>query len=35
MAIALMIDAARTSEKSVNFYHTTRHNKPEDSRPVS
>jgi hypothetical protein len=29
--IALMMEAARTSETSVNFYHTTRRNIPEDS----
>jgi hypothetical protein len=29
--IALMTKAASTSEKSVNFYQTTRHNSPEDS----
>jgi hypothetical protein len=29
--IALMMDAASTSETSVNFYKTTRHNIPEDS----
>jgi hypothetical protein len=28
--IALMIEAASTSETSVNFYQTTRHNNPED-----
>jgi hypothetical protein len=27
----LMTEAARTSEMSVNFYQTTRHNNPEDS----
>jgi hypothetical protein len=26
-----MMEAASTSEKSVNFYHTTRRNNPEDS----
>jgi hypothetical protein len=31
-AIALMMEAACTSETSVNFYHTTRRNNPEDSR---
>jgi hypothetical protein len=31
VAIALMMEAASTSEKSVNFYHTTRCNNPEDS----
>jgi hypothetical protein len=29
--IVLMIEAASTSETSVNFYHTTRRNNPEDS----
>jgi hypothetical protein len=29
--IALMMEAARTSETLVNFYQTTRHNVPEDS----
>jgi hypothetical protein len=29
--IALMMEAAGTSEKSVNFCQTTRRNKPEDS----
>jgi hypothetical protein len=29
--IAVIIEAARNSEKSVNFYQTTRHNIPEDS----
>jgi hypothetical protein len=29
--IALMMEAARTSEMSVNFYQTTWHNNPEDS----
>jgi hypothetical protein len=28
---ALMMEAASTSETSVNFYQTTRHNNPEDS----
>jgi hypothetical protein len=28
---ALMMEAASTSETSVNFYHTTQHYKPEDS----
>lgn len=28
--IALMIDAARTRETSVNFYHTARKNNPDD-----
>jgi hypothetical protein len=30
-AIALMVEAASTSETSVNFYQTTRRNNPEDS----
>jgi hypothetical protein len=30
-AIALMMEAANTSETSVNFYQTTRHNNPEES----
>jgi hypothetical protein len=30
-AIALMMEAARTSETSVNFYQTTRRYNPEDS----
>jgi hypothetical protein len=30
-AIALMMEAAITSETSVNFYQTTRRNIPEDS----
>jgi hypothetical protein len=30
-AIALMMEAASTSETLVNFYQTTRHNNPEDS----
>jgi hypothetical protein len=29
--IALMMEAERTSETSVNFQQTTRHNNPEDS----
>jgi hypothetical protein len=29
--IALMMEAARTSETLVNFYHTTRRYNPEDS----
>jgi hypothetical protein len=29
--IALMMEAANTSEMTVNFYQTTRHNNPEDS----
>jgi hypothetical protein len=28
---ALMMEAANTSEMSVNFYHTTQRNNPEDS----
>jgi hypothetical protein len=31
MIIALMMEAASTSETSVNFYRTTRHYNPEDS----
>jgi hypothetical protein len=30
--IPLMMDAANTSETSVNFYQTTRHNNPKDSQ---
>jgi hypothetical protein len=30
-AIALMMEAAGTSETSVNFYQTTRRNNPKDS----
>jgi hypothetical protein len=30
--IALMMEAASISETSVNFYHNTRRNNPEDSR---
>jgi hypothetical protein len=30
-AIALMTEAASTSETSINFYQTTRRNNPEDS----
>jgi hypothetical protein len=30
-ANALLIEAASTSETSVNFYHTTQRNNPEDS----
>jgi hypothetical protein len=30
-AIALMMEAASTSETSINFYQTTRRNNPEDS----
>jgi hypothetical protein len=29
--IALMMDAASTDKTSVNFFHTTRRNNPEDS----
>jgi hypothetical protein len=29
--IALIMEAASISETSVNFYHTTRRNNPEDS----
>jgi hypothetical protein len=31
LLIALMMEAASTSETSVNFYQTTRRNIPEDS----
>jgi hypothetical protein len=31
LLIALMMEAASTSETSVNFYQNTRHNNPEDS----
>jgi hypothetical protein len=31
MIIALKMEAASTSETSVNFYQTTRRNNPEDS----
>jgi hypothetical protein len=31
LAIILMMEAASTSETSVNFYQTTRRNNPEDS----
>jgi hypothetical protein len=31
LAIALMMEAARTSETLVNFYQTTRHYNPENS----
>jgi hypothetical protein len=31
MQIALMMEAASTSETSINFYHTTRRSIPEDS----
>jgi hypothetical protein len=31
MAIALMMEAANTSETSINVYQTTRRNNPEDS----
>jgi hypothetical protein len=30
-AIALMMDAASTSETSLNFYQTTQRNNPEDN----
>jgi hypothetical protein len=30
--VTLMMEAASTSEKSANFYQTTRRNRPEDSR---
>jgi hypothetical protein len=29
--IVLMMEAAGTNETSINFYHTTRRNNPEDS----
>jgi hypothetical protein len=32
LLIALMMEAASTSQTSVNFYHTTRRSNPEDSR---
>jgi hypothetical protein len=32
VAIALMMEAASTSETSVNFYRTTRRNNAEDSQ---
>jgi hypothetical protein len=32
-AITLMMEAASTSDTSVNFYHTTERNIPEDSHP--
>jgi hypothetical protein len=32
LAASLMMEAARTSETLVNFYQTTQHNNPEDSR---
>jgi hypothetical protein len=32
VAIALMMETARTSETLVNFYQTTRRYNPEDSR---
>jgi hypothetical protein len=32
-AIALMMEAASTSEASVSFYQTTRRNNPEDRHP--
>jgi hypothetical protein len=31
MAIALIMEAASTSETSANYYQTTRRNNPEDS----
>jgi hypothetical protein len=31
LLIAMMMEAASTSEMSVNFYQTTRHYNPEDS----
>jgi hypothetical protein len=31
VVIALMMEAARTSETSVNIYQTTQYNNPEDS----
>jgi hypothetical protein len=34
-AIALMMEAANTSETSVNFYQTTRRNNPDDSHHLS
>jgi hypothetical protein len=34
-AIALMMEAGRTSETSADFYQTTRHNNPEDSHLYS
>jgi hypothetical protein len=33
VTIALMMEAASTSETSVNFYQTTQRNNPEDSHP--
>jgi hypothetical protein len=33
--VALMMEAARTSETLVNFYHTTRRFNPEDSHILS
>jgi hypothetical protein len=32
MIIAVIMEAARTSETSVNFYETARRNNPEDSQ---
>jgi hypothetical protein len=32
LPVALMMEAARTSETSVNFYQTTRRYNPEDSQ---
>jgi hypothetical protein len=31
MSVALMMEAAKTSETLVNFYHTTQRYNPEDS----
>jgi hypothetical protein len=33
--IALIMEAARTSETSVNFYQTTRRYNPEDNHPYT
>jgi hypothetical protein len=33
--VALMMESVSTSEKSVNFYETTRRTIPEDSQPSS
>jgi hypothetical protein len=33
ISIALMMEAASTSETSVSFYQTTRRNNPEDRHP--
>jgi hypothetical protein len=35
LLVALMMEATSTSETSVNFYQTTRLNKPEDSHLLS